>query len=232
MAKRGRPKKVQLPRSTPPKGPAVGDVELKEGKAGDALAVVSLIESDLIDAEVIQGSEALIVGKCCREIAIEEEPAWGDRSEGPRSPYLRAVKNGLGVECDQHPPNPLASNRDTKQGLQLSNEEEKDTDLVFTLEDVASEREFWASALIRIGRSGPPMAWKKKLPPSGGSIDNMKRKAQGSLVQTKSCEGKAEDRIAKRSSIDVEGWQEVVNKRHGKQVDAYHKTKVHLAIRD
>ncbi|GAB2279432.1 hypothetical protein Dimus_014072, partial [Dionaea muscipula] len=133
---------------TPPKGSVEGEMATKGIDVGDALAVVMLDDSALIDAEVIQANSALIVGECSQKVEIEEDLAWGDRAEVPRSPYLRAVKNGLEGDCDQKLPNPLADNRDTRRGFQLSNEEEREGDLVFTLEDVASEREFWALALI------------------------------------------------------------------------------------
>ncbi|GAB2272280.1 hypothetical protein Dimus_007100 [Dionaea muscipula] len=62
--------------------------------------------------------------------------AWGDCEEQRGSPYLRAVQKGSPDE--QLPPNPLSGNRDTRRGLQLSNVEERDSELGQTAAGFAS----------------------------------------------------------------------------------------------
>ncbi|GAB2297077.1 hypothetical protein Dimus_031178 [Dionaea muscipula] len=234
MAKRGRPKKIQRPRSSLML--AAGVEGSKDCVAGDGLAMVAVDEPALVDAEVVQVN-GLSLGECSHQINLTEEVNRDHRVELPRSPYLQAVKNGVVGDCDQKIPNPLAGNLDTRRGLQLSNEEERETELIFIIDDVASEREYWSTALIgrwghkvencKAFKSGPSMAWRKKPLQPAFPIVSLKGNSQSVPGQTSGGGEHVLISALKKGLGERGGWQEVSSRKQGKQLPDASKSELY-----
>ncbi|GAB2300189.1 hypothetical protein Dimus_034228 [Dionaea muscipula] len=129
MAKRGRPRRVQVLKSTPTRAQNGGNGDSSRCNLA-APTVQNQIDPNLIDVEVVQDVPPAILKETRDAIErIVENPSSGESSgkigsgkaRVENQPYLRAVKGAVG-EFDNGDPNPLAGNRDTRRGLQLSNE--------------------------------------------------------------------------------------------------------------
>ncbi|GAB2294464.1 hypothetical protein Dimus_028670 [Dionaea muscipula] len=155
MSKPGRPKCVQPSKTSPIRGSGEkegsGEHHSMNAPSGETLSG-RILEDPVV---ILVGDPVLVHGAIDaggkdgfprRE--IEKDGAWGEDNDLQHKPYLRVAQKGVGADVDARAPNHLTGNRDTRRGLQLSNEEQRDEELIFTVDDVASEREFWASTMI------------------------------------------------------------------------------------
>ncbi|GAB2271211.1 hypothetical protein Dimus_006054 [Dionaea muscipula] len=180
MAKRGRPRRVLFSVGLG-QGSAVKTGETDEVQETDRVPISGsdgvFLNSDELHASIDEG----VMGDMVNCGGVSTDPVLMDDVAMPRDePYLQALQKGTTVDVDGQAPNPLAGNRDTRRGLQLSNEEKRNEELVFTLEDVAGERSYWDNALIGWGHkpascsSGgnpvhrPSVVWMKKSQGSSG----------------------------------------------------------------
>ncbi|GAB2295554.1 hypothetical protein Dimus_029717 [Dionaea muscipula] len=148
MAKRGRPRRVLFSVGLG-RGSAVKTRETNEVQETDRVSISGsdgdILNSDELHASIDEG----MMGDMVDCGVVSTDPVLVDDVAVLRDePYLQALQKGTAVDVEGQAPNPLAGNRDTRRGLQLSNEEERNEDLVFTLEDVARERSYWDNALI------------------------------------------------------------------------------------
>ncbi|GAB2272785.1 hypothetical protein Dimus_007604 [Dionaea muscipula] len=166
MAKRGRPKRVQASRSSPSRSVGGGrDVKSASSALilsdpahvgnpilpGTSGSTVGAQDLGLGEADLLTEGEQCLIGE---ELSAEETDGGigaaktSTQIQAPAAPfpYLRAVQGDGGD--DSQISNPLVGNRGTRRGLQLSNEEEREEELIIMPEDVADEHSFWDNALI------------------------------------------------------------------------------------
>ncbi|GAB2297214.1 hypothetical protein Dimus_031328 [Dionaea muscipula] len=214
MAKRGRPKRVVPVKSIDDSAKKVtDDVDVGQSSSERINDAQKLQSENLgLDAEIdLVMDEAKIVGVA----ALQDTMISATKEQ----PFLRAVKIGVVNELDSVP-DLVAGNRDTRRGCKLSNEEARDDELVFTLEDVAEERMYWSNALIgnvlecRLGKIllrpvGKPMAlqrgatWTRKFGGlNQGKVSNNSVGGLNESTNRPGLEKKDEWQIVRRRSRD------------------------------
>ncbi|GAB2294116.1 hypothetical protein Dimus_028335 [Dionaea muscipula] len=99
MAKRGRPRRIQPPKTTPLRGDG-GAESVSQGQARVADVLEDLDGDALIENVVTQEMEMPIGEGCPRGGKAAEGLAWGDCEEVNGSPYLRAVQKEPLAECE------------------------------------------------------------------------------------------------------------------------------------
>ncbi|GAB2288002.1 hypothetical protein Dimus_022349 [Dionaea muscipula] len=142
MAKRRWPRRV-VPAPRPVSSPKVSDGKsLEKGEViHETLDDPALIDCKIIGETSMEGMTRVVerfVGGPDEETHLQLGRFGG---LGECSLPLSGAK-GADAEIEVSLPNPFPGDRDTRRGLQFSNEEERETELVFTPEDVAGSGSF------------------------------------------------------------------------------------------
>ncbi|GAB2296448.1 hypothetical protein Dimus_030565, partial [Dionaea muscipula] len=144
MARRGRSRRAPFPNGLG-RGSVVKTGDLEESQlTGRARDLVSDLKFEELYSSI---DDEKVADKLNCEIVPTEDDLAGALPR-LRDPYLQAVPKGAAEDDGARLPKSLMGNRDTRRGLQLSNEEEWNEELVFTIEDVVGERRYWDNALI------------------------------------------------------------------------------------
>ncbi|GAB2283610.1 hypothetical protein Dimus_018116, partial [Dionaea muscipula] len=170
MAKRGRPKKIQRPRSSLML--AAGVEGSKDCVAGDALAMVAVDEPALVDVEVVQVN-GLSLGECSHQINLTEEVNRDHRVELPRRwghkvENCKAFKSGPSMAWRKKPLQPafpIVSLKGNSQSVPGQTSGGGEHVLISALKKGLGERGGWQEVSSRKQGKQLPDASKSELYP-------------------------------------------------------------------
>ncbi|GAB2271110.1 hypothetical protein Dimus_005958, partial [Dionaea muscipula] len=130
-----------VPRSTPEssgkklKGERSGITDAALSKDAQGEIVGDLGVADCLPSE---GGDVVQVAAGCHggvgEVGVATQGPYSgeEQDDCANAPFLQAAQVGVGVVCPKpRIPNPFLGNRDTRRGLQLSNVEDREGELIF-----------------------------------------------------------------------------------------------------